>query len=231
MIRLMFVLLTLLSLSVLPVWSQDAQRMEKLLYDSAASFKQDNYFLGVSQVIQACGMLRHNPSAAPDDNYINIATTCLDSVNTSIRDAQARGDVPTVTRRVYALQPLIQSLIDWDSANPRWHYEKGMLFRVQSTSMKDQYPAILEQAVAEFTKALTIGSGGSYRNEARKQLSTCQQIIQRRSAEIVEFRRTHPQRNNTSQPSAPYQPPEPQTYCPKCGGSHGYGVCIYTHGG
>jgi hypothetical protein len=139
MFRLITILVAGLLIAGLPTLAQDSAHILKLLNDATTSFNQNNYFQAVSQVNTACGMLRANPAASPQDNYIDIAAQCMDGVNKGIQKAQSQGDVPNATRRIYALQPLVQNLIDWDPTNPRWHYEKGMLWRTLSTTMNDGY--------------------------------------------------------------------------------------------
>ncbi len=96
-----------------------------MLTESTAAFKENNYFLGVGKVQQACGMMRANPSAAPDCNYIDVAASCLDGVKTNIATLQAKGDTKGVAQRVQALQPLLQSLMEWDRNNPSLALRKG----------------------------------------------------------------------------------------------------------
>jgi hypothetical protein len=208
------ILIAGLLLFALPAWAQDAGRVEQLLNDSTAAFKQNNYLRGVSNVQQACTILRHNPSLSQGNNYLDVAANCLDNVKKSVADARARGDAAAAGQRIQALQPLLQSLMEWDRNNPRWHYEKGNLLREESLAYKNV--GFTMQAVREFKQALAINGGGAYREDCQRQLDVCQKAVAQGWQNARAWDRAHPR---------PYTPStEPTHFTQFCG------LCGHTHG-
>jgi hypothetical protein len=210
-----------------PALAQGAnrERIQQMLNEATACLGQENCFLGVSRINEACQMLRSNPAAMPEANYIAIAAKTVDDVNAKIKQAQARGDVPSITRNVYAIQPLVTSLVGWEPRNPRWHYEKGLEFRALSATLNDKFPVHLQSAIQEFKQALAISGGGQYKQSAQQMLSTCEGIVRRRNAEIPEFQRIHGKhnQNNQARPSA-----VANEICVFCGREHPKGFsCPY----
>jgi hypothetical protein len=222
MFRLILMLLIGFATLALPSSAQDSARVEKLLNGATAAFKQNNYFLGVGQVQQACGMLRANPSASPNDNYIDIAAGCFDGVSKGIHNAQAQGDTMAVTQRIGALQPLLQSLMEWDRNNPRWHYEKGMLLREQSLAFKDKNVGIVQQAISEFQKSLAMSGGGAYSGECQKQIEMCQQVVAQGRVAAKAWDRAHPPQYSANPTPTPNHFTQ---FCPLCGHVHAPGAC------
>ncbi len=211
------ILITMFATFALPTLAQDADRISKMLTESTAAFKENNYFLGVGKVQQACGMMRANPSAVSDCNYIDVATSCLDGVKTNIATLQAKGDTKGVAQRVQALQPLLQSLMEWDRNNPRWHYEKGNLLCAESMAYNNV--GFTMQAEMEYKQALRIDNGGAYRENCQRQLEICQKAVAQGWNNARAWDRAHPVRY-----SAPDIKPSSQSrmLCPLCGHTHGY---------
>lgn len=211
-----------------PVNAQDGMRprIQQLLSEASRYYSEENYFVGVAKVTEACSMLKSNPGAMPETTYVALAGKSVDEVMTKIREAETRRDIPNTTRRIYALQPLLDSLIAWDPSNPRWHYEKGMMFRSLSKTMNDAYPQHLQSAASEFKQALAISGGGSYRASAQQMLSSLQQTLGRRKVEIGNFQRTHGKHNLNNQ--AKPADPSATTICGTCGREHPSGYrCPY----
>ncbi len=215
MLRYLILLFGLLVIS-LPVKAQDKAHVEKLLNEATAAFKQDNYFRGVGEVQQACGMMRACPDAMPGSSYMGIAINCLEGVKRSIKTQQAKGDNTGVTQRISALQPLLQSLMEWDKNNPRWHYEKGNLLREQSMAYNNV--GFTMEAVMEFKQALAINGGGAYHDEIQRQLDICQKAVAQGWENARAWDKAHP--SHYSSPTiAPVESPQ---FCPLCGHTHIY---------
>lgn len=183
----------------LPARAQNSEP-QHLLDDASNYFKSNNYFMGVDSVKRACDAMRANPSALPNTNYISVATKTVNDVNIKIQNAQARNDIQSTTQLAYAVQPLLNSLCVWDSKNPRWHYEKGLMFRALSSTLKDKYPVHLESAIKEFKDALATSGSGTYANCAREMLRRTENILFNRNKEIKAFQDTHPLHNTNNQP-------------------------------
>lgn len=175
--------------------------VQQLLDQATENFKTDNAFMGVDAIKRACEQLRSNPSALPGQSYISIATKTVNDFNIKIQNANS---TPVKTRLIYAVQPLLNSLCEWDSRNPRWHYEKGIMFRALSATLNDQHPVHLESAIKEFNAALAVSGGGKYGACAKEMLGRCQRVLDRRTSEIAKYRETHPihNQNNQARPSS-----------------------------
>lgn len=84
MLRVLILVFSLLILA-LPVNAQDAAHVQTLLDSASAAFKQDNYFKGVGDTQQACGMIRANPSTTPGYNYMGIALNCFEGIKKKLK--------------------------------------------------------------------------------------------------------------------------------------------------
>lgn len=198
-----FVISLLMTLSFLALTlpaSAQSSDPQRLLNEASTYFKTNNYFMGVDNVKRACEALKDNPSALPNTNYISVATKTVNDVNIRLQNAQARNDIQSISQLAYAVQPLLNSLCVWDSRNPRWHYEKGLIFRALSSTMKDQYPVHLESAIKEFKDALATSGSGRYADCAKEMLNRTQNILLRRKKEIRVYQDTHPLHNLNNQP-------------------------------
>lgn len=187
-----------LMLSVLPAPAQNAAQ---LLDNATEQFNSNNAFMGVDSVKRACEMMRANPSAVPGKNYLSVATKTVNDINIKIQNSRS---IQTTTQLIYAVQPLLNSLCEWDSNNPRWHYEKGIMFRALSGTLNDQHPVHLESAIKEFKGALAVSGGGQYGACAKEMLARCQSVLARRRTEIAKYQETHPlhNQNNQARPSS-----------------------------
>ncbi len=213
MIRLLILIVVGLSIFILPAHAQRAQ-IQQRLSEASNYFNQQNYFMGVSLVTEACTMLKSNPSAMPETSYSVIASKTIDDIFSKMREAKSRGDVPGATRMSYAVQPLLNTVAAWEPQSPLRHYQKGIMFQTMSALRNDQYPGELKSAVQEFNSALSLPGNDSVRANAEQQRSICQKILQRRGVEISKFKSTHPEHNlnNLPKPSA-----NETTYCVNCG--------------
>jgi hypothetical protein len=198
-------------------FAQDAAHVQKLLDAATTAFQRNNYFVGVGDVQNACGMLRANPSAMPDANYLVLATMCLEGVKKRIAASLASGDKKGASQQIQSLMPLLQSLMDWDRKNPRWHFEKGNLLREESLAYNNV--GFVMQAIPEFKQALAINGGGDYRVQCERQLDVCQKAVAQGWAKARAWDKAHPPRY--SPPLPPDWAPTAQ-FCPLCGHTHKY---------
>ena len=136
-LSLLLILVIGISLVCLPSHATNANtaRVQQLLDQSTASFKQNNYMLGVSQVRQACTLLKQDPAANDGTcTYTDLAAQCINGVKQSIENMHPSNDfagMAAVTARGSAIQPLLQACMQWEPTNPRWHYESGMIYRLE----------------------------------------------------------------------------------------------------
>ncbi len=203
--------------------------VQQALNQAALGMKQNNTMMAVASVISACSILKANPSAMPGSNYLEIAGKNVDEIKNKISSAESRHDTQTITRDAVALQQLLNSLIGWDSQNPRWHYELGWVNRSLSKTVNDKYPQYLEAAVREFKAALASAGGGSYRNNAQNMLSSSESLLRQCNSNASDYKRTHPLHNlnNQAKPAA-----VENAICGSCGREHPSGFrCPYCGGG
>jgi hypothetical protein len=164
-----------------------------LLNESTAAFQRNDCFTGVDKEIQACTLLKANPSAAPDNNYIDLCCVLLHSLDKRIQESSLDG----ATKAIAAKQRLLDAMVAWEPQNQRWHYEKGVTSQKLSSLNGDKYSQTLNEALAEFQKALAISGGGSYHSAIMQEITTCQNTIKKLDAEAAEYQRTH-QANNSA---------------------------------
>jgi len=186
-LRLLLMLLTVVSLASVPSHADDANTPQVIrdLDQSAASFKQGNYMMGVMQETQACELLKRDP-AAGDMSYADLAEQCIQSIEQNIQNLHVSHDfagATAVASRVYALQPLFQRLENWEPTNPRWHYEAGVVHRMAATATGNSNPEELRNAIAEFHRVVAMG-GGEYSAKAESQLAECSRLFDKRASEI-----------------------------------------------
>jgi hypothetical protein len=213
MVHLLILIVFSLGMWGLPAQAQRAQ-IQQRLSEATNFFNQQDFFMGVNRITDACSMLKSNPSAMPETSYSAVASKAIDEIFSKMRQAKSRGDVPSATRMSYAVQPLLNTLAGWDPKSPLWHYKKGIMFQTMSALRNDQYPGELKSAVQEFDTALSLPGNDSFRANAEQERSICQKTLQRRGVEIVNFKLTHPEHNlnNLPKPSA-----NETTYCVNCG--------------
>jgi len=200
-------------------------RIRQLLDSAGASFRANNFFQGVSQMRQACIQLKQDPAAGSDITYIGIAVDCINGVDQGIQNMHVSNDfsgMAAVSSRVSALQPLLQSCMEWEPTNPRWHYESGRVYRLESAALADKYPTMLQQAIGEFNRAISMPAGGEYREKAQKELAECTAIVNQRHNEMAEWQRAHPPEASHGHTGWSY------VYCSNCGTRHILGQACYV---
>lgn len=164
-----------------------AERIQQRLNEASSYFTQDDYFMGVARIKEACSLLKSSPNSMPE-SYVSIAARKFDEVNQKIIDATARRDVKSATSKITALQSLVTALSNWEPQNSRWHYEQGVLFEKLSALQSYQYPADLLSAIKEFDAALAMSTNGPYQAKSSKLRAQCQTILDRRNKEIADLR-------------------------------------------
>jgi hypothetical protein len=223
---LLMIAMTVINLVPVRAYAADANgaRVNQLLDRAAASFKQNNFFQGVSQMREACVLLKQDP-AAGDISYIDVAAECIKGVEQGIQNMHVSNDLTgmaAVSSRVSALQPLLQSCIEWEPANPRWHYESGRLYRLESAALGDRYPTMLRQAIGEYNRAISMPAGGEYREKAQSELAECTPIVDQRHSEMEQWQRAHPAPASHGHTGLSY------VYCANCGARHVLGQACYV---
>lgn len=230
------------------------QNIEQRLAEANALFQRNEFEAGASRIREACYTLKSSPQSMPEANPSAIAAMNVEFLNGKLSNAISTNDYSTSKKIVTAEQTLLTALIGWEPQNPKWHYQKALLLESSSqmpaTGLEatmashlgiqanlpgqlDMHP--LQNAIQECDRAISMSSDQSYRELAMQLKQKCESEIQRRTTNInainADYYRKLPKGipppgmyNNT--PSRPIQ-----SYCPKCGMTHGPGPCPYTHGG
>ncbi len=228
------------------------QNIERRLNEANTYFAQNDFEMGASRIREVCSLLKSAPQCMPELNYLKLAAEKALFIDGKLRAALDKHNYDSARVLVRAEDNLLTSLSDWEPQNPRWHYEKAVLFHINSAlPMTGAGAAIasrmgiqnnlhneldmrpLQDAINECDRALGL-SDQSYREKATKLKNACNAEIQRRNSKINAFHQEYYRKLPKGMPPpgmSSSAPSSTEHYCSKCGGGHESWICPFTHGG
>lgn len=254
MIPAMLCLLTLWQI-VIPAVAQPYMRqtIERRLSEASSFFQQNDFEMGANRIREACSLLKSAPQSMPEANYVQIASSKADVIDSKLSAVMDKRDYDLAQKLVTAQDILLTSLSNWEPQNPRWHYQKAVLYHIDSMipmtgagaamAMRlgiqnnlqnevDMRP--LQNSIQECEMVLRLADR-PYRDRAAKLKSACQAEIQRRTDKLnaahQQYYRKLPKGMPPPGMNSSNDTPPAEHYCSKCGGAHSSWICPFTHGG
>lgn len=238
-----------------PVFAQAymKQTIERRLNEANSYFQQNDYEMGANRIREACSLMQSAPQAMPQANYIQVAASKVEFMEGKLAAAMDKRDYDAAKQIAAAEDILLTSLTNWDARNPRWHYQRAVLFQmssgipmtgagaamasrlgIQNNMHNEINMQPLHNAVQECDAVLG-QPDQSYRDKASKLKAACQTEIQRRTNKMNAFSKEYYRKLPKGMPqpgvSGASDTSPAEHYCSKCGGGHSSWICPFTHGG
>ena len=208
-----------------PIQARAQQRMR----ESQEFLNRGDYNMAANRIAEASSMMRGTPDGT-GQGPVDVLKKGINDFEVHMRAQKA--NKPVYNRILIAQEPMLNSLVMYDPQNPRWYFQRAMVFITRaggpsaSGTAGDRHYFV--QAIGDLDKTLSCPGNAEFVGPANQLKASCQKELSHRrevGAEIRrrgarQFARIYGMPGGNSGDSGP-------SLCTVCGHSHRSGECTY----
>ncbi|MBX9572060.1 MAG: hypothetical protein K2X77_24420 [Candidatus Obscuribacterales bacterium] len=210
-----------------PGRSRVAQRWQ----ESQQFLSRGDYSMAANRMSEASSLLRSAPNAMPGQTPVSLLRKGLDDFAVLMKAQQ--NNKAQYNKILIAQEPIINALCMYEPQNPRWFFQRAMVFVTRAGGSSASGTAgdrhYIVQAIRDLDKTLSCPSNAEYVVPAQKLKAMCQTELDRRKALGTEIQRRGARQfaKIYGMPGGSSQNDFGPTLCTICGQSHRSGECTY----